>query len=130
MKLGLEILSNVIKNGKVSDATLDICKNSSLPTLSLNLLRNLCRSDILGDIQELVKELLHVISELSKIFFTKVAGIDPLFQRAIVPVLVQLFRQTDLQIIHLASLKCLGSFVSQACIVPIRSQNLYRDLVD
>ena len=32
--------------------------------------------------------------------------------------------------IILASLKCLGSFVCQACIVPIRSQNLYRDLVD
>lgn len=92
LKLGLEILSNIIKNGRVSDASLDICKNSSLPTLSLNLLRNLCRSDILVDIQDLVKELLNVISELSKIFFTRTAGIDPLFQRAIVPVLVQLFR--------------------------------------
>ena len=50
LKLGLEILSNIIKNGKVSDASLDICKNSSLPTLSLNLLRNLCRSDILAEI--------------------------------------------------------------------------------
>ena len=71
MKLGLEVLNNIIKNGKVQDSSLDICKNSSLPTLSLNLLRNLCRSDILGEIQELVKELLDVISELSKLFFTK-----------------------------------------------------------
>jgi hypothetical protein len=47
--MGLEILARVIKNGRVSDATLDICKNSSLPTLSLNLLRNLVRTDALGD---------------------------------------------------------------------------------
>lgn len=128
--MGLEVLYNCIKNGRVADSSLDICRNSSLPTLTLNLLRNLCRSDILDDIQDLVKELLNCISELSKIFFTKTQGIDPLFQRAIVPVLVQLFRLQDLKIIQLASLKCLGSFVCQACIVPIRSQNLYRDLVD
>ena len=35
-----------------------------------------------------------------------------------------------MKIIQLAALKCLGSFVCQACVVPIRSQNLYRDLVD
>ena len=87
LKIGLEILVKVIKLGRVSDATLDICKNSSLPTLSLNLLRNLCRSDALPNMQELVKELLHVVSELSKVFFTKSQGIDPLFQRAIVPIL-------------------------------------------
>ena len=80
--------------------------------------------------QELIKELLNVISELSKVFFTKTAGIDPLFQRAIVPILVQLFRAADLQIIQLAALKALGSFVCQACLSPMRSQNLYRDLVD
>ena len=79
MKLGLEILSKIIVNGRVSDASLDICKNSSLPTLTFNLLRNLCRSDTLPDIQDLVKELLQVIAELSKIFFTKAQGIDPMF---------------------------------------------------
>lgn len=50
MRTGLEILCNTLKSGKVSDANLDICKNSSLPTLTLNLLRNLVRSDILGEI--------------------------------------------------------------------------------
>ena len=67
---------------------------------------------------------------MSKLFFTKTQGIDPLFQRAIVPILSQLYRMQDHKGIILASLKCLGSFVCQACIVPIRSQNLYRDLVD
>ena len=109
--IGLEVLCKVIKNGRVQDSSLDICKNSSLPTLSFNLLRNLCRSDILADVQDLVKELLHCIAELSKIFFTKTHGIDPLFSRAIVPVLIQLFRLPDLQIITLAGLKCLGTII-------------------
>lgn len=71
--------------------------------------------------QDLVKELFYCISELSKIFFTKTAGIDPLFQRAIVPILVQLFRVPDLKIIQLAALKCLGIHVCLANFVPIRS---------
>ena len=90
----------------------------------------MCRSHILADVQDLVKELLHCIAELSKIFFTKTHGIDPLFSRAIVPVLIQLFRLPDLQIITLAGLKCLGTIIYQSCVVPIRSQNLFRDLVD
>lgn len=79
LKIGLEILNTIIKKGKVADSTLDICKNSSLPTLSLNLLRNLCRSENLTDLQDLITELLQSVAEMSKLFFTKTQGIDPLF---------------------------------------------------
>lgn len=50
LRTGLEILCTILQKGKVSDPNLDICKNSSLPTLTLNLLRNLVRSDILSEI--------------------------------------------------------------------------------
>ena len=44
LRNALKVLSNILKNGK-ADPQVDICKSSSLPSLTLNLLRTFCRYD-------------------------------------------------------------------------------------
>lgn len=92
LKNALKVLINICKNGKVSDPNVDICKTTSLPTLSLNLFRAYVRSDQLEQLQDVGIELLHANTELGKLFFNKTQGIDPLFSRNIVPVFTQIFR--------------------------------------
>ena len=78
----------MLKNGKYTDVNLDICHNTSLPTLTNNLLRGLVKStDVLESCQDVVSDLLLAISELSKLFFSKTQGIDPIFSKNIVPTL-------------------------------------------
>ena len=123
----LKVLSGILINGK-GDSQADICKSSSLPTLSLNLLRNFCRTDNLETLQELASDLILCITELSKLFFTKMQGIDLLFTRNIVPVFTQLLRIPEIKKIHMAVLKSLGSFICQAALNPLRSVTFLRDI--
>lgn len=106
------MLVNLLKNGKVTDVNLDICHNTSLPTLTNNLLRSLVKSDLLESCQDMVSDLILAISELSKVFFTKTVGIDPIFSKNIVPTLAALLRMPELKVIQMAAIKSLGYFVS------------------
>ena len=99
LKFSLNVLVNLLQFGKVNDVNLDICRSTSLPTLTNNLLRSLVKSEILESCQDMVSDLILAISELSKIFFTKTAGIDPIFSKNIVPTLAALLRMPELKVI-------------------------------
>jgi hypothetical protein len=119
-----------MKHGKVTDVNVDICHSTSLPTLTNNLLRGLVKSDILDTCQDMVSDLILAISELSKLFFTKTSGIDPIFSKNIVPTLAALLRMPQLKVIHMAAIKSLGYFISQSCIVPTRMHSFFRELIE
>ena len=78
----------------------------------------------------MVSDLILTISELSKLFFTKTAGIDPIFSKNIVPTLASLLRMPDLKTIQMAAIKSLGYFVSQSCIIPVRMHSFFRELIE
>ena len=86
---------NVLKMGKVQDPAQDIMKTSSLPTLMINLLKNTLGCDLFSQAQEVVADLIQVISELSKIYFTRTSGIDPLFSKQIVHTLTEIIKRND-----------------------------------
>ena len=86
------MLQNIIKQGKVSDQSLDIVKTSSLPTLLLNLLKGIQKVN-LPEIQEIASEIIVTINEISKVFYTKAAGIDPIFIKGMLPLFAQLFKE-------------------------------------
>lgn len=46
LDVALKVLGNILTNGKSEDANSDITKSSSLPTLLIQILRNLMKSDL------------------------------------------------------------------------------------
>jgi hypothetical protein len=64
------VLLNILKHSKVQDANQDILNSSSLPTLLIQMLKNVqkTKNQENGD---LVADLVNCISELSKISFTR-----------------------------------------------------------
>lgn len=120
---------NLLKNGKVHDTTQDIAKTSSLPTLMLNMLKSIQKANN-PEISELVADLLNAIAEISKIFYTKAAGIDPIFMKGLIPLFSSLFKESSSAEALLGTLKCFGVIVNQASIVPVRMQQFYKDVIE
>jgi hypothetical protein len=78
------VIQNLLKNAKVGDPSQDILKTSSLPTLLLNQLKVLQKQPA-NDNAELIADVLHTTAELSKIFYTKAQGTDPIFMKHLIP---------------------------------------------
>lgn len=67
-------------------------KTSSLPTLMLNLLRTL-QKNATPDMEELIPDLVSTVGEISKIFYTKAQGIDPLFMKGLLQLYSSLLKE-------------------------------------
>lgn len=75
-------------------------------------------------------DVLHTSAELSKIFYTKAQGTDPIFMKLLIPQLGSLLREPASPEALLAALKTVGIMVNQASIVPVRMQQFFKDLIE
>lgn len=92
------------------------------------MLRNLIKTDFKEP--ELIVDLIEGVSLLSKNFFTKQIGIDPMLMKGFMPLLPYLIKEQNNLTIKVAAIKALGSFISQACAAPVRMINFFKELVD
>lgn len=88
----------------------------------LNLLKGIQKSSIAQDSADLLADIQYTVAELSKIFYTKAAGIDPIFMKHMMPQLGTLLKEPSSQDSLLATLKLMGVVVNEASIVPVRMQ--------
>jgi hypothetical protein len=65
---------------------------------------------------------MYTIGELSKIFYTKAQGIDPIFMKHMISQFGTLLKEPASPEALLAALKLMGVLVNQASIVPVRMQ--------
>lgn len=65
----LEVLANVVKLGTAADHNLDVTRSSSLPTLLIQIVRSIVKSDV--QVPDLVGDLIQDIALLCKNGFSK-----------------------------------------------------------
>ena len=95
------------------------------------MLKNLVKSgDLAKTMPDLLTDLVKDIALLGKSAFNKQIGIEPIVQKIFIPLIPILIKETTSPALQLAAIKALGVFSSQACIIPIRMQNFYKDLVE
>jgi hypothetical protein len=80
--------------------------------------------------QEIISSLLHTNAELSKIFYKKAAGIDPIFLKGLLQLYSSFLKEASNKECLLATLKSLGVFVIQAALAPSRMQQFYKEILD
>ena len=78
----------------------------------------------------MLADLVKDIALLGKASFNKQRGIEPIVLKIFIPLLTVLLKEQSSPHLQLAAMKALGVFASQACIIPIRMQNFYKDLVE
>lgn len=127
IQAALEVLANVVQNGKCEDSNLDVTRSSSLPTLLISIVRNVTKSDV--KVPDLLVDLLENISLLCKNSFNKQVGIEPIYMKGFIPLLPTLIREKD-ETLKLATLKALGTFATLAAIIPIRMQAFFKDILE
>ena len=72
LQSGLNILANILTLGKSDDPNQDITKSSSLPTLLIQMLKNLIKAgDLAKAMPELLTDLVKDIALLGKASFNK-----------------------------------------------------------
>jgi len=121
----LEVLANVVKNGKCEDTNLDVTRSSSLPTLLISIVRNLVKSPV--KVPDLLCDLVENISLLCKNSFNKQAGIEPIYMKGFIPLLPVLAKESN-EALKLATFKALGTFTTQAAIIPVRMVQFFKDI--
>ena len=77
----------------------------------LNMLKAIQKANN-QDVSEVLADLLNAIAELSKIYYLKAAGIDPIFVKGLVPLFSSLLKDATTPENLLATLKCYGVMVS------------------
>lgn len=58
----------------------------------LNMLRTLQKNKV-PDTEELIADLVHTVGEISKIFYTKAQGIDPIFMKGLLQLYSSLLKE-------------------------------------
>jgi hypothetical protein len=127
IQAALEVLANVVKLGKCDDTNLDVTRSSSLPALLISIVRNLVKSNV--KVPDLLSDLIENISLLCKNSFNKQVGIESIYMKGFIPLLPTLMKDPD-ENLKLNTLKALGTFTSQASIIPVRMQQFYKDISD
>ena len=127
MHAALEVLSNVVTNGKCDDTNLDVTRSSSLPTLLISIVRNVAKSDV--KVPELLADLVENIALLCKNSFNKQVGIELIYMKGFIPLFPTLIKDTN-ERLQLATLKALGTFSSLAAIIPLRMQQFFKDITE
>ncbi|CDW83098.1 protein kinase domain containing protein [Stylonychia lemnae] len=128
LQVGLKVLANILTKGTSEDQNQDITKSSSLPTLLIQMLKNLMKSDI--KMPELLSDLVKNVALLGKSNFNKQIGIETIVMKVFIPLIPILIKDSSSPQLQISALKSLGIFASQASIIPIRMQNFYKDLID
>jgi hypothetical protein len=77
---------------------------------------------------EIVADIVQCVTELGKLWFSKTEGISSLFGKQIVTILADVVKRADQPLSQLAALKSFGVFASQACTVPTRCAQFYKDV--
>lgn len=127
IQAALEVLANVVRNGKSQDANLDVTRSSSLPTLLISIVRNVVKSDV--KVPDLLSDLIENISVLCKNSFNKQVGIEAIYMKGFIPLIPTLLREKD-DHLKLATLKGLGIFTSLSVIIPVRMQAFFKDITE
>ena len=115
----------MVKLGKCDDSNLDVTRSSSLPTLLISIVRNIVKSDV--KVPEVLSDLVENISLLCKNSFNKQVGIEPIFMKGFIPLLLNLIKDTH-EGLRLSTLKALGTFSSLAAIIPLRMQPYFKEI--
>ena len=100
-------------------------RSSSLPTLLISIVRNLVKSDV--NVPDLLVDLIENISLLCKNSFNKQVGIEPIYMKGFIPLFPNLIKEPN-EALKLATLKALGTFTTQAAIIPIRMSVFFKDI--
>ena len=137
LQSGLKVLANILTLGKSDDPNQDITKSSSLPTLLIQLLKNLLKSvdaplAKTSSLPDLLTDLVRAIALLGKSSFNRQLGIEPIVLKVFIPLIPLMIKGesgTHPQL-QMAAIKALGVFASQASIIPIRMQNFYKEVVE
>lgn len=98
LQAGLKTLANVLTNGKSDDPNQDITKSSSLPTLLIQMLKNLIKSGESikqSGLADVLADLVKNIALLGKTSFNKQIGIEPIVLKIFVPLLPLLFKEAS-----------------------------------
>lgn len=127
IQAALEVLANVVQNGKSQDSNLDVTRSSSLPTLLISIVRNVVKSDV--KVPDLICDLIENISVLCKNSFNKQVGIEAIYMKGFIPLIPTLLREKD-DHLKLATLKGLGIFTSLSVIIPVRMQAFFKDITE
>jgi hypothetical protein len=93
----------------------------------ISIVRNVVKSDV--NVPDLMVDLIENISLLCKNSFNKQVGIEPLYMKGFIPLLPNLIKDPNEQL-QLATLKALGTFSTQAAIIPIRMCNFFKDITE
>lgn len=93
LSIALKILANILTLGHSEDPNQDITKSSSLPTLLIQILKNLLKSDL--KFPELLADLVMDIALLGKANFNKQIGIEPIVMKVFIPLIPMLMKDTS-----------------------------------
>jgi hypothetical protein len=81
-------------------------------------------------VPDLLADLAKNIALLGKYSFNKQIGIEPIVMKVFFPLLPILLKDSSCPSLQLAALKALGTYGTQASMIPIRMQNFYKDIFE
>jgi hypothetical protein len=93
----------------------------------ISIVRNLVKSDV--RVPEVLVVLVENIALLCKNGFNKQAGIEAIYLKGFIPLITTLLKDSD-DSLKLSALKAVGTFATLAAIIPLRMQNLYKEMTD
>jgi len=134
---GFRVLSLIIMKGKIEEENkIDIIKNVLIPSLVLNQIKNLLKSENSKAFIDLISEGIKTVGLLAKANFDKNVGIENIYLKGFLsplPALAKLgISSTDSyhQIFLINLIKTVGIFSNQASTNPQRSFNFFKDLIE
>lgn len=89
----MKILANILTKGTSEDSNQDITKSSSIPTLLIQILKNLVKSEI--KVPEILADLVKCIALIGKSNFNKQIGIEPIVMKVFLPLIPVLIKDTS-----------------------------------
>lgn len=134
---GIRVLCLIIMKGKIDEENkIDIIKNVLIPSLVLNQLKNLLKSENSQAFLDVISEGVKAIGLLAKTNFDKSVGIESIYLKGFLTLLPNFAKigmgHTDSQhqmfLINL--IKTIGIFSNQASTNPQRSFNFFKELFE
>ena len=134
---GFRVLCLIIMKGKIEEENkIDIIKNMLIPSLVLNQLKTLLKSENIKNFSDLISEGIKTIGLLAKANFDKNVGIESIYLKGFLSLLPGLSKLgiacTDAhhQTFLINLIKTVGIFSNQASTNPQRSFNFFKDLIE
>lgn len=134
---GFRVLCLIIMKGKIDeDNKIDIVKNVLIPSLVLNQLKTLLKSENTQAFIDLISEGVKAVGLLAKANFDKNVGIETIYLKGFLTLLPQLAKlgmthnDNYHQVFLINLIKTVGIFSNQASTNPQRSFNFFKDLIE